>query len=421
MKKTISAALAGALLLGLAGGCSKSASGGAAVTVEAVSAIVGGGSVGLADWYAGMVVSGETADVKRDSNKTVLKTYVEEGDMVRAGDPLFCYDSEKMQLDLDMLYLDKENYANTIEAAELEVEELTAERDKAKEEDKLDYTLQIDSRKADIREAEYNSSVNDRKIASMEASLENAEVVSPIAGRVMTINEDGTSDYDYYDPGSADASAGVDYITVTDVTSMRIQGNINEMNAGALMEGMPMTIRSRTDAEQTWSGTLSMIDWENPVKNTDDESMVYVSSSSGDDGMTTTNKYPFYIELEDTEGLLLGQHVYIEPDTGEDEGDAPAGPMLPGYYLAYEEDGSAYVWADNGGKLEKRAVTLGAHDEFTDAYEITEGLDLTDYIAFPAEDLTEGQATEVFDPSAAAAESGEAGAEGSGTVEAVGF
>ena len=410
MKKTVSAALAAALLLGLAGGCSKSASGGAAVAVEAVSTIVAGGSVGLADWYAGMVVSGETADVKRDSNKSVLDIYVKEGDMVQAGDPLFCYDSEKMQLDLEMLYLDRENYANTIAAANLEVEELEQERDKAKESDKLSYTLQIDSRKADIREAEYNSSVNDRKISSMEASLENAEVTSPIAGRIMTVNENGSSDYDYYDPSSSDASTGVDFITVTDVTSMRIQGNISEMNAGALTEGMPMTIRSRTDAEQTWSGTLSMIDWENPVKNNNDNSGYVVSSSSGDGEMATASKYPFYIELDDIDGLLLGQHVYIEPDTGDDE-DVPAGPMLPGYYIVQEDDG-AFVWADDGsGKLEKRSLTLGVYDETSDSYEIVDGLALTDYIAFPAEDLTEGQSTEKFDPSAAAAEEDPSGGE----------
>ena len=407
MKKTISAALAGALLLGLMSGCSENTSGGAAVTVEAVSTIVGGGSLGLADWYAGMVVSGETADVKRDSNKAVLETYVEEGDMVKAGDPLFCYDSEKMQLDLEMLYLDRENYANTIDAANMEIEELQTERDKAKESDKLSYTLQIDSRKADIREAEYNSSVNDRKIASMEASLENAEVVSPIAGRVMTVNEDGASDYDYYDPNSGDADTGVDFITVTDVTSMRIQGNINEMNAGALMEGMPMTIRSRIDADQTWSGTLSMIDWENPVKNDDSDSGVVYMSDSGDDGMTTANKYPFYIELENTDGLMLGQHVYIEPDTG-DEDEAPAGPMLPSYYIVQEDGADPYVWADNGGKLEKRTLTLGAYDETRDAFEVLEGLELTDYIAFPAEDMAEGQSTEKFDPSAVQPEEGSA-------------
>ncbi len=403
MKKAITAIMAGALALGVLSGCTDSAGGpGEAATVEAVATIVGGGSVGLADRYAGMVVSGQTATVKRDNNKVVLETYVQEGDMVQAGAPLFAYDMEKMQLDLDELKLKKADYENTISSANAEIGELEAQRDKAKDEDKLSYTLQIDSRRADIREAEYNMAVNDRDIAAMETSLQNTVITAPIAGRVMSVDETGGSGDDYYSGGddASGGSAGTDYITVTDVNSMRIQGNINEMNASALMEGMPMTVRSRLDRDQTWSGTLTGIDWENPVQNNNDDGMVYISG--GSDEMTTASKYPFYIDLENTDGLMLGQHVYIEPVTGGED-EAPAGPMLPGYYIAYEDDGGAFVWAENGdGKLEKRVVTLGLYDEMTDAYEIVDGLDLTDYIAFPAEGLTEGQAAERFDPAAAA-------------------
>ncbi len=403
MRKIFTAALAGAMLLGVLSGCAEggSAANGQPASVETVASIVSAGSVGLADRYAGVVAAGETAKVKRDGNKTVLETYVKEGDMVDEGEPLFAYDVEKMQLDLDELYLKKADYENTIASANAEIEELKRQRDEAKDEDKLSYTLQIDSRGADIRAAQYNMSVNDRDIASMEASLEHTEVTSPIAGRVMSVDETGGSSNGYYSDPDQSASAGVDYITVTDVTRMRIQGNISEMNAYALTEGMEMTVRSRIDPDQTWHGTLTSIDWDNPVQNDNNDSgVVYVSSSSSeDDGMTTASKYPFYIELDSTEGLLMGQHVYIEPYTGEEE--KPAGPMLPGYYIV-QDDGDPYVWADNGkGKLEKRTVTLGQYDEMNDAYEITEGLTLTDYIAFPEESLTEGQVTEKYDPAAA--------------------
>ena len=122
--------------------------------------------------------------------------------------------------------------------------------------------------------------------------------------------------------------------------------------------------------------------------------MVYVSESGADDGMTTASKYPFYIELDDTDGLMLGQHVYIEPDKGEGD-EAPAGPMLPMYYIQYEEDGSAFVWAaGKNDKLEKRPVTLGVQDDMMGTCEIAEGLELTDYIAFPQEGMTEGQRPE---------------------------
>ncbi len=400
MRKTVSALLAGALVLGMLAGCSGGAASGEAVPVEQVSSIVSMGAVGLADRYAGMVAAGETAQVKRDQEKTILETYVEVGDLVQAGDVLFAYDTEAMQLDLEKAYLEKEKLENTIASAQDSIKELESERDKAKDSDKLRYTLQIDSKNVEIREAQYNITLQERDIASKEAALENAEVTAPISGRVMSVDETGgNSSYDVY--GDQPGAGGVDYITITDVTRLRVQGVISEMNASALTEGMAMTVRSRLDNEQTWTGTLSMIDWENPVQNNNDGSMVMISSSdSSSDEMTTASKYPFYIELDDTEGLMLGQHVYIEPDKGDGD-EAPAGPMLPMYYVQYEEDGSAYVWAaGKNDKLEKRPVTIGVQDDMMGTCEIAEGLELTDYIAFPAEGLAEGQPTEKYDPAA---------------------
>lgn len=384
MKRIVAALCLCALTLGLLGGCSGST--GETAYVESVSLITGTGSVGLADRYAGKVVAGQTAEVERDTEKTILETYVEEGDTVQAGDLLFSYDMEAMQLSLDKLYLEKESYENTIIAAESEISELETQKAKASSSDQLSYTLQISSKEADIREAEYNIALKEREIAAMEADMENTEITAPIAGRVMSIAEEGSSDGYYYDS----SSAGTTYITIMDVTTLRVEGNINEMNAYALTEGMAVTIHSRVDESQTWSGTITSIDWENPVTN-DNDSYYYIYS----DDMTTSSKYPFYIELADTEGLLLGQHVYIEPSTGD--GGSGSGLMLPSYYITGGAE-NAYVWAANDkDKLEKRSVTLGAYDADTDCYEILSGLDGSDYIAFPDDSLSEGMAVEKYD------------------------
>ena len=45
------------------------------------------------------------------------------------------------------------------------------------------------------------------------------------------------------------------------------------------------------------------------------------------------------------------------------------------------------MWAEKKGKLEKRSITLGEHDETTDTYDVLDGLTLEDYIAFPDEQL----------------------------------
>jgi HlyD family secretion protein len=113
--------------------------------------------------------------------------------------------------------------------------------------------------------------------------------------------------------------------------------------------------------------------------------------------MTTASKYPFYVVLDDTDGLLLGQHVYIEPDYGQEE--TGSGLMLPAYYINGGAD-NAWVWAANAkGKLEKRSVTLGAYDSDLDEYEILSGLTAEDYIAFPEDGLSEGMTVTYYDES----------------------
>ena len=354
--------------------------------------ITGVGAVGFADSYAGKVVSGETAELKKDADKTILEVYVEEGDMVQEGDVLFSYDTEAMQLSLDKLYLDKESLENTISAAESEIAELEKQQAKASADQQLSYTLQIDARRADIREAEYNTALKDKEIQAMEASMENTEITTPLSGRVMSVGSADGGDIYSGDVYSGDGGTSDAFITVMDISAYRVEGYVNELNRGAVYEGMPVIVRSRVDRDRTWSGVIALIDWEKPVTSTNNNAMYY-GGDSGDE-MTSSSKYPFYVTLDATDDLLLGQHVYIEPDLGQD-GETP-GLMLPGWYIVDE----SWVWAANAkGKLEKRTLELGAYDPDTDQYEVLSGLDYTDYIAFPDDTLSEGMDVVYYDES----------------------
>lgn len=394
MKKIVSILALGALALGLLSGCG-SKTDGEAVSVQSVGLITGVGAVGIADSYAGKVVSGETAEIKRDADKTVLEVLVEEGDMVSAGDVLFTYDTEAMQLSLDKLYLDRESYENTIAASENEIAELEKERAKASSGQQLSYTLQIDSREADIREAQYNMALKDKEIEAMEASMEKTEIPSPISGRVMSVGStDDSADYGG-EMGGMDGMGGMTnsdaFITVMDVSSYRVEGHINELNRGAITEGMPVIVRSRTDEEQIFTGVIEKIDWEKPVSNTNNGGMMDMSVG---DEMTSSSQYPFYVALDDTGDLLLGQHVYIEPDLGQGD-DVPA-LMLPSWFVVDD----SFVWAAGAnGRLEKRSVTLGDYNAETDEVEILSGLDYTDYIAFPDDTLSAGMEVVYYDES----------------------
>ncbi len=382
MKRIILVFLLGAAALGLLAGCGTG--NGETASVQSVSMITGAGSLGVMNSYAGKVVSGETAELKKDENKTVQEVFVEEGDMVSAGDPLFSYDMEAMELSLEKLYLEQESYENTISASNSQISELQSQKSGASSSQQLSYTLQINSLEADIREAEYNKALKAKEIEAMEADMDNTVISSPISGRVMTVSDEDTTE-SYTADGESVSDA---FITVMDVSSYRVEGQISELNAGALTEGMPVVIRSRIDSEQTWTGTLTAIDWDNPTSSRGENDYY---SYTGD--MTTTTKYPFYVELDSTDGLLLGQHIYIEPVVNGDDESL----MLPAYYIN-DADSDPWVWAANGrDRLEKRSLTLGEYDGDMDEYEILSGLDYDDYIAFPEESLSAGMSVTYYD------------------------
>ena len=184
MKKLLAILLGACLLLGVMSGCGGDAEN--AVTVQKVSDITSQGSVGLVNRYAGLVVSGETATVKK-GDKKVLETYVQEGDFVTEGDVLFCYDNEAMELQLSKLLLELEGYENTISNAEEDIPNLERQRDAAPAAQQLTYSLQIQELQANVREATYNKGLKEREIENLQEALEDTDVRAPISGRVMSV------------------------------------------------------------------------------------------------------------------------------------------------------------------------------------------------------------------------------------------
>ena len=134
------------------------------------------------------------------------------------------------------------------------------------------------------------------------------------------------------------------FMTILQTGEYRIKGSIDEQNVWMLSEGQEVVIRSRVDGTKTWSGTIGKIDTESPQQGNDNS--YYSTSSAGD--TQSASKYPFYVDLDSVDGLILGQHVYIE---------------------------------------------LGEYDADMDEYEIVSGLAEDDYIAWPMAGLYEGVTT----------------------------
>lgn len=364
-------------LLGLAA-CGKKPD--VVVYVQNVGEIVGTGSIALNDKFAGVVVSENATKVARDYGRTISMLYVSEGQDVRKGDVLFTYDSEALELEVDKQKLELERLQQNSTTLKSQITQLKNDMKKASKDDQLSYTINIQEKEAALKENEYNITLKKREIAQTQSTLSNAQVTAPISGRIVSISKED------YDKDGA-------YITIQQAGTYRVKASLNELNRGMIFEGTQMRITSRNNDGMSWEGVVSLIDTEGGSTGNSDQGYY----GPAPDEYSSTTKYPFYVELKNAEGLMLGQHVFVEVDNGTAENEAPKGLMLPEYYLAFEEgvdEAKAFVWADNGkDRLEKRYVTLGVYDDMNCTYEIEEGLTEDDFIAFPDDFCAAGVGT----------------------------
>ena len=368
MKKFAAWILVCCLLLGLTA-CSQKET---HVFVQKVSDLSQMGGIAPADKFSGIVVSENVTEIKKDSDKVIDQVYVRQGDDVTKNQKLFSYDTEQLQLTLDKQRLEAEQLQSSIENYTEQIAQLEKDRDRTwSSSDKLKYTLQIQTNQIDLKESELKLKTKQSEVQKSEHLLANAVVTSPVDGRVTSLG-DGQTD-ENGNPKDV-------YITIQQTGTLRVKGVLNEMQRGAIVEGNRMRIVSRTDPDEFWMGTVTLVDYENPNQSSGSR---YMSSSSDD--MSNSTKYPFYVELDSSDDMLLGQHVYLTVEQ-EEAPDTLDGLTLGSSFICFDEEGNSYVWADNGqGRLEKRTVELGDYDGMNDVYQILSGLSETDYVAFPDE------------------------------------
>ena len=372
--------LALAMLLGVAAGCGQTAG---EASVQSVSMICGLGSAGMTDRFAGVVSALGETNIKKDDSMTIGEIKVKAGDAVNVGDVLFTYDMSELQLNLESAQLDLESLKSQLADKEDEKKQAEDSLDEAVD-DAARRQLLLDIRQYNVDIQTINRSIaeKNRDIEKLQKNMQNSSVKAEVAGEVKSVNADGSTDSN---------GNPLPLISIVQTGGYRVKGYVNENNASVLSEGISVIIRSRV-SDQTWQGTISSIDWNNPAQSSSN----YYDSGSSDTG--NSSKYPFYVELSSSDGLLMGQHVYIEPDLGQGAQDANT-IHLPAYFIN-DADSSPWVWAQSSsGKLEKRSVTLGEHDAELDTYVVTDGLTAADYIAFPDETLKAGMTCVTYDES----------------------
>ncbi len=362
------------------------------VYVETVAALTGqSASVGMVNRFSGVVESQESWSVTKDEETAIEELYVSVGDEVSEGDPLFTYNTEKYESDLAQAQIDLERLNNEYASIEDTIEELQKEMKSASSSQKASYTIQIEDEELQLKDKELDIRLKNNDIEKLQNNIDNATVYSGLDGVIKSINDGSTS----YSSGSDADNA---YITVIKVGDYRIKGTVNEQNIGQLTIGSGVIVHSRVN-DQVWYGTIDAIDTENGQSS---ENSMYSGGSSD----ASSTSFPFYVTLEDSSGLMLGQHVYLEQDYGQEveesgeSADTGAGSetgtasIWIGQYMIDETDPDhPFVWIDRNGKLARQNVTLGERDDDLYTVEVVDGLTYEDSIAIPSEELREGMKT----------------------------
>lgn len=332
--------------------------------------------------YSGVIETQKTDKVEFDTSKTFKEIYVNEGDRVAKGDALFSYDTESIELQIQQAQLSIEKLNTTVANDNDQITQLQKDMASASSADKPSYSAQIQELQAEIAQTQYDIKTKQAEIDKLNNSISSATVTAKMDGTVESI-----ADLDALIAGNSTDTSGNQsnvYITILADGDLRVKGKASEQNVQSLYQDMIVIVRSRVDQSITWTGTISSIDTQS---SSDDNNNYY--STSGE----RASNYAFYVNLDNIDGLMLGQHVTIEPDYGQTT--VKDGIWLSSGWITQNDDGTAYVWAakSEGAKLEKRTVELGEYDSNLDEYQITSGLETSDYLAWPDVDCVAGAAT----------------------------
>ncbi|MCD7717540.1 MAG: efflux RND transporter periplasmic adaptor subunit [Lachnospiraceae bacterium] len=354
-----------------------------AVYVMTVSAITGYGSgSGVIETWSGQVEAQETLSITLDDGRTLDECFVEEGDTVTEGQKLFSYDTTDDEQSLAQAKLDIEQYELEIEQYEKQMAaDEKLQKTYTDEDDKTNVYLDILVCQNQIKVLEYDIQEKELEMDALQETIDASIVTAELSGTVQSITPPDSSE------DSLNSSGESAYMTIVSNERFQVRGTLNELNLLDIEEGMTVILRSRIDSDIKWTGTITEIDLEPEEDDSASQSSYYESSE--------TVSYPFYVEPDDDEGMILGQHVTIEIDNGQDE--SKDGLWLSEYYIL-QEDGCAYVWfAGPSNVIEKHEITLGDYDEGLCEYEILDGLEADDYIAYPQDNISEGDAVEYYD------------------------
>ncbi len=339
----------------------------------------------------GKIVPEDEQKVYLDAEKgEVTEFKVKENQKVKAGDPLFVYDSSKLQSEYNKAIrerdlVQKRSQTEINQIAEMDKRIANAKNKPAPSEDgeddevvtedvnsltseKLELETQHESTKSEIESAQ-------EQINDLDTQIKEMTVTSKIDGIVVKVDRNAVST----EGGETNPA-----VHIISSQPFKVIGTMNEFDAVKIKEKQKVIIRPKVYKDQEWKGVIESVS-QFPNEEGGDEEY----SDGGGGGVTV---YPFKVAItDDTSKLRQGFHVSLEINI---DGDGKKIAVPHAAILEEEDSNTVYVLKD--GKLEMREIETGtSNDEFI---EVKKGLKKDELVVIsPLEDLHDGMEVTTFD------------------------
>lgn len=286
---------------------------------------------------SGSLSAAREAQVRAQVGGQVLQVYADEGQAVRAGQPLARIDASALT--------DAATSARTgVASAQtgLEVARRNYERAQTLNQAGAMSDRDLETARAQLSQAQAQAAGARSQQASAQKQLGNTSVRSPISG-VVSLRPVSTGDI---------VQPGTQLFTVVDPASMRLEASVPAEQLGQLRLGSTVRFTVSGYPGRTFTGTVQRI------------------SPAAD---PATRQVPVVITIPNDEGTLVAG-LFAE---GRVESQVRQGIFVPS--AAVDESGvTTTVLRLRGGKAERVAVTLGVRDPDTERVEVTAGLNAGD-------------------------------------------
>lgn len=333
----------------------------------------------------GEIVPEGEQKVYMDPDKGEIIEYkVAENQTVKAGEPLFLYDSSKLDTEYNGAVREKDLIQKRAKAEEAQIAQLTkriteAKKKPASEEEgadinaltkeKVDLELQYESTKSEVSSAQerINEAANRKKEMT---------VVSKIDGIVVKVNQN----IEKTETGGSEP-----VVHIISNSPYKVIGTMSEFDAVKIQPEQAVVIRPKVYKDREWNGVVESVS-QFPTEDGAGGDMMSIS------GGGNVTMYPFKVAItDDTSELRQGFHVSLEVKIVGTE----IRPVIP-HSAILDEGGTAIAYVLLDGVLERREVQTGSmNDEFI---QVIEGVKKDELVVVaPDEGMYEGMEVTTFD------------------------